>query len=532
MRPMVSLLQTLTLSLFSHALAAACEYGWTAAPREFDGVPTTNFSSKCYRNAGWAQTLHECLEMCGTGASPTCPETLLESRFVATHALTSLYGYYWLGWHQYGGEAHCVSSNAELSAELVPVLPSTTGLDIGPEGSAPCVSTIAQQSRLATAPPGLWHAVPCHWRGTSRVEACICEKGSTPANVTAFLENIATLEAPADEFIVTLRAIAARRFALVLPVALLPSLFLLPWLAVSRMRRRAAVARSAAMAPPRSADGSQLPMSERSATKSQLAAASRAASGVKLRVSGGLFQLGWLMFVLGATGTFHLDEEFARARMTTVADGWFVWAIVMLMGLPTMALAARSDMVIVIRVMSVVAFVCFLLLFLVYSFLSVVGTIRNPSTIVVFLNVGLPAMIAMDAGVAVTARTICCSCCGSARVMPPRLALRRVWLARRRGGRTGATSSCARRERSSASSCSTSRPSSSSATTPTRSAPPTARSTARAGARAPRCSSPSSSGSTTTWCAGSTTRASPRRRRRTTGRASRPICATRAAIRE
>ena len=302
---MVSLLQTLTLSLFSHALAAACEYGWTAAPREFDGVPTTNFSSKCYRNAGWAQTLHECLEMCGTGASPTCPETLLESRFVATHARSSRYSRYWLGWHQYGGEAHCVSSNAELSAELVPVLPSTTGLGLGQAGSAPCISTDTQQSTRAIAPPGLWHAVPCHWHGTSRVDACICEKDSTPANVTAFLENAATLEAPADEFIATLRAVAARRFALILPVALLPSLLLLPWLVVSRMRRRAAVARSASVAAPRSADGSQLPMSERSATKSQLAAASRAASGVKLRVSGGLFQLGWLMVVLGAAGTFR-----------------------------------------------------------------------------------------------------------------------------------------------------------------------------------------------------------------------------------
>ena len=137
------------------------------------------------------------------------------------------------------------------------------------------------------------------------------------------------------------------------------------------------------MAAPRSADGSQLPMSERSATKSQLAAASRAASGVKLRVSGGLFQLGWLMVVLGAAGTFRtthagtfrFDEEGARSRLSTAADGgWSVWATVMLMGLPTMALAARCDMVIVIRVMSVVAFVCFLLLFLGYTFTSVVGT--------------------------------------------------------------------------------------------------------------------------------------------------------------
>ena len=122
---------------------------------------------------------------------------------------------------------------------------------------------------------------------------------ATPANVTAFLEAAAGLEAPADAYIALLQGLAAQRYAMVVPLALLPSLIYLPWLLVQWLRRRAAAARGERLAASMTAarlDPEEQPMTDRGATKSQLAAANRAAAGVKLRVSGGLFQLGWALF--------------------------------------------------------------------------------------------------------------------------------------------------------------------------------------------------------------------------------------------
>ena len=91
----------------------ACEYGWRAAPPTLDGVATTNFSHKCYRAAGHADSLHSCLDLCGPGASPVCPGSELETEFIYTFISEAGYSQNWLGWYRNpGGGASCVSSNA------------------------------------------------------------------------------------------------------------------------------------------------------------------------------------------------------------------------------------------------------------------------------------------------------------------------------------------------------------------------------------------------------------------------------------
>ena len=91
----------------------ACEYGWSAPPPTFDHLPTTNFSHKCYRAAGHAHSLHECLELCGPGASPVCQESDLEWWFIESLREASGYGgLVWLGWYMNaGGTPSCVSAN-------------------------------------------------------------------------------------------------------------------------------------------------------------------------------------------------------------------------------------------------------------------------------------------------------------------------------------------------------------------------------------------------------------------------------------
>ena len=91
----------------------ACEYGWSAPPPTLYDLPTTNFSHKCYRAAGHAHSLHECLEFCGPGASPVCPESELEFWFIDWFRDASGYGVNtWLGWYNAGGGTpSCVSAN-------------------------------------------------------------------------------------------------------------------------------------------------------------------------------------------------------------------------------------------------------------------------------------------------------------------------------------------------------------------------------------------------------------------------------------
>ena len=91
----------------------ACEYGWRAAPPTLDGIATTNFSHKCFRAAGHADSLHSCLDLCGPGASPVCPGSELETEFIYTFMSEAGYSQNWLGWYRNpGGGVSCVSSNA------------------------------------------------------------------------------------------------------------------------------------------------------------------------------------------------------------------------------------------------------------------------------------------------------------------------------------------------------------------------------------------------------------------------------------
>ena len=76
----------------------ACEYGWRAAPPTLDGIATTNFSHKCFRAAGHADSLHSCLDLCGPGASPVCPGSELETEFIYTFMSEAGYSQNWLGW--------------------------------------------------------------------------------------------------------------------------------------------------------------------------------------------------------------------------------------------------------------------------------------------------------------------------------------------------------------------------------------------------------------------------------------------------
>ena len=89
-------------------------------------------------------------------------------------------------------------------------------------------------------------------------------------------------------------------------------------------------------------------MTDRGATKSQLAAANRAAVGVKLRVSGGLFQLGWALFFFELFTSIIFSNIDAQGSMTQLGmravqggGGVHFHNTLMVMALPIMLLAAR-----------------------------------------------------------------------------------------------------------------------------------------------------------------------------------------------
>ena len=117
-------------------------------------------------------------------------------------------------------------------------------------------------------------------------------------------------------------------------------------------------------------------MTDRGATKSQLAAANRAAAGVKLRVSGGLFQLGWALFFFGV---FHgiiwpnIDGggSMVKTGMRAVLGSEWLHSCLMTTAMMIMLLAARPDMARAIRVVCIVMFVLFCGFSLFFVFLCV-----------------------------------------------------------------------------------------------------------------------------------------------------------------
>ena len=222
---------------------------------------------------------------------------------------------------------------------------------------------------------------------------------------------------------------------MVAPLALLPSLIYLPWLLVQWLRRRAAAARGERLAASMTAarlDPEEQPMTDRGATKSQLAAANRAAAGVKLRVSGALFQLGWALFFFEVFhgiiwGIIDGGGSMVKTGMRAVLGGGWMHICLMTAAMPIMLLAARPDMARAIRVVCITLFglFCGFALFFIFVFARILLTRWEMIAIA-----NLVGFICMTAAAGTLVKTLYCSCCcGSARVMPPRAALQRAWIA-------------------------------------------------------------------------------------------------------
>ena len=169
-------------------------------------------------------------------------------------------------------------------------------------------------------------------------------------------------------------------------------------------------------------------MTDRGATKSQLSAANRAAAGVKLRVSGGLFQLGWALFFLetfpAAIWPTVDSGGIGKTAMRAVLGSEWLHGSLMTIAMMIMLLAARPDMARAIRVVCIIMFVLFCGFALLFMFLFV-NLLLTRWRMYGIANV--PGFIFMIAAAGTLVKTLYCSCCcRSARVMPPRAALRRA----------------------------------------------------------------------------------------------------------
>ena len=144
---------------------------------------------------------------------------------------------------------------------------------------------------------GDWHGAACV-RGDYR-QGCIC---ASPANSSSTVSaDLAALKAPSEQLLASqyaqMQSFALAYFLSVAAISLLPAMCLLlnrAWASISPATVRVGAVRmqgpaSSGLADRRPSDGG-------SNTQHKLNAASRASMTTRLRVSGGLFQLGWALF--------------------------------------------------------------------------------------------------------------------------------------------------------------------------------------------------------------------------------------------
>ena len=361
--------------------------------------------------AGEAFGLLGCVELCGVhGGVPLCPSSYEELRFVMANVTNTPETSYWTGVFKdpdFIGEPHEGWECVDGSQPAIKWVGAGVAMTAAPAASNPQNKYGAEYcttlgSSLTTVENAGFRDVSC--RGSWRPCAC-----GGPGNVSARFELVQSdLDATADIYDAELKLQLALSFIIAIAASSCCSGVFCVTRTCARLRRRRELAQQ------KRAEGAAAV--ER--TKERLNAAGKAAASLRARVSLALLQLGFTMFVVSLTPILGTLFELYGTRFSGPFTAYLCF---MPPGCMLMLLAVRATDATTIRAVGGFLFGLTLFFFVMMGLASWVTSFN--ACFQYYSAVSLVSSVLF-------VRPMLCSCCGTA-ALPPRAALRQLWLAAR-----------------------------------------------------------------------------------------------------
>ena len=404
------------MTLLLQIAAPTCpDATWTAAPTNV----SSSWLNTCYKSSAAVSNLGECFDACTPGR-PACLSSAEETRFILEHVpfilenvLREAHGIHFIGDRLTNKDTATLQCDGSPSA---PWLVNAQWED-QPGKYHGCALMVPSGGFGASYEPSDGAGVEFYNMAATLQSfkvPCLCATSSVVAASSAKNETLAWVAAQREEMVNDATTWAIVMLAVMALFVLLPSVYIC-------VRYRAS--RSAGDA------DCDSPLD----TKTMLQNASSSAAKVRVRVSGALFWIGWLLLVVSLVP--DVVNNVARQVLSMAGMLWVIFPLhhtfMAPWGMCLMLLAILPTDVSAIRCVPFVllAIFCFLLLIFAASALS-------SSTEIDFFH---PVeywfiMIAWIYQIILTATLICallptirCCCCESHR-MTPRAALNRMWL--------------------------------------------------------------------------------------------------------
>jgi hypothetical protein len=285
----VSLLLVLTVVALS---SAACPGGWTLWD---DG-------GKCYKVTVGRFNVLGCATACGENASLACISSSSEAEFVVS--LTRSVGDVWIGLYQSpggtepgGGWDRCASGEATNFTNWLPGYPDDYSRNYGIGQQCAAKGRAYLENR--------WYDLPCY-----HPLQCLCELGAT-----ASAEYLSFIEADMEEGLLQLSATAGFLYGMIVMCWLWLPALLCTLLACFRLHRSLRRPKVIGESPETAASASS--RSAADASMKKLADAEAKGKRLRLRVSGTLVQLAWMLAFVALIPAMYL--EYPGVDLTLVA---------------------------------------------------------------------------------------------------------------------------------------------------------------------------------------------------------------------
>ena len=396
---------TLTYARAIVTIMSSCTEGWTTSP---DASWAT-----CYKLLSYGtKSLRECVDLCAAEqAVPPCINSAEEEQFILDMLKypQAPRVWHWRGTYRLATETHCVSGG--LSEYSHPRDTNTVCSD-----EVPC--SCEAMSWNANG----FKAVSCDYSRLWWSYPCLCASGSTPS--PQYYAAAAMIDANTEPFRLQLSAVAVNVYLISTAVALLPSLIFLCFRGFRFLRRLCA----------RSNDNTNdmmAPASEATVTtRSRLLDARHTASSLRLRISGFLLQAGWFLISMGLAP--NMGSIFAPL-IEPVVGTRVLWITIFVPSQALILLAIFPTDASVIRVVCACYFGFGLMIFA-SAALATTNALTNKLNALVIAIFALNSLSGLVSAIVISPALPCLCCCPGdtpARrwAMPPRAALRRLWLA-------------------------------------------------------------------------------------------------------
>ena len=396
------------MSLLLQIAVSTCpDATWTAAPN-------SSWLNTCYKSSEAVSNLGECFDACAPGR-PVCLSSAEETRFILEHVP---FNHTALGIH-FIGDRLTNKDTASLQCDGSPSAPwlADAQWEHRPGKYHGCAFMRPTGGFGASYEPSDGAGFEFYNRAATFFEAkipCLCATSSVVATPSAKNETLAWVAAQHAEMVYDATAWVVVMLASMALLVLLPSVYI--WVRYMESRSTG------------DANGDSP-----SDTKTMLRDASSSAARVRVRVSGALFWLGWLLVVVSL-----VPDVANNVAMQVLSQSGLLWAIgvyptpiTLPWGLCLMLLAILPTDVSAIRCVPFVLLVIFSFLFLVMAGSAVSHSasvdFTNPVRFWFIMIAFVYQIILIATLICVMIKTIRCCCCESHR-MTPRAALNRLWL--------------------------------------------------------------------------------------------------------